>query len=181
MRVARSLFGLIGRAGRALEPVLAAEEAAAGATQSCARMRPGALPPRSPRMRLGRSPDGRHLALVAPRGLGLALHVNGRPVHPRVGGALLEGPPVFSSDGRQVAILERRDHTLLLVVVGLGSRPRARSFLLPESWRGVRPFWLPDGAIGVGRRAARPRVLVRSGEPTGWAAALPAAPLAPLC
>ena len=109
-----------------------------------------------------RSPDGGLVAEVAPRGSGQALQVGGRLLYPRTGSVRLVSPPVWSPDGRGIAVIEEGlGGTLLLVVV---PRAGARPFVwpLPELGDGalLRPTWIDARRISIGPSMLAPVVIV---------------------
>ncbi|PID38797.1 MAG: hypothetical protein CSB49_03740 [Proteobacteria bacterium] len=119
-----------------------------------------------------RSPDRRHMARVATKGLEL----DGRLV---VAGAII-GPPVWRRDGGAIACVRRAPGRrgvgaggLQLVVVPLPeaspllSVATLRSLATPLIWRiprlvGRRPtlFWMSAQSIGLGDRPLVPRVVI---------------------
>ena len=128
-----------------------------GLTQQIVDFRPS-------RRRLARSPDGRRVALIAPRGGGFALHVDGRPVYPRAGGCRIVSPPSWSPDGQGIAVLERRPGGALQLVAlpQIGERPVI--WELPDLGYGLRPIWLGKQRIAVGRSELAPLLIVSFGD-----------------
>ena len=110
--------------------------------------------------RMARSPDGLRVALIAPRGSGEALHVDGRPLYPRAGGCRIVSPPVWSPDGRGIAVLERMPGGALQLVAFVDTADRPIVWGLPDLGYDLRPIWLGKQQIAVGKSELAPMLIV---------------------
>ena len=154
MRLGLSMLALLGMA----PPMAAAAQEVAHLRLPRRIFRPGFLERRN--WRMARSPDGQRVALIAPRGSGEALHVDGRPLYPRAGGCRIVSPPVWSPDGRGIAVLERLPGGALQLVAFLDTADRPVTWDLPDLGYGLRPIWLGKQRMAVGKSELSPMLIV---------------------
>jgi hypothetical protein len=105
-------------------------------------------------------PTHRHVAFLVGKPGQQMLVVDGRNVWPRAGATRLHGEPVWSGDGRGLAIVDESNGVPRLVVMveytssqGDLTWPVPREALAP----GLRVFWAGDSKVVIGESAFKPK------------------------
>ena len=105
-------------------------------------------------------PQHRHVAFLAGAPGKQALVVDGKNVWPRAGVTRIHGDPVWSSDGRGIAVVDEGNGSPRLVVMvefadpqGDLTWPVPREALAP----GLKVFWATDSKVVIGENTLKPK------------------------
>jgi len=102
------------------------------------------------------SPCGRHVAEV----IGGAVYVDGKRIRTSDGSVFVLAPPIWRSDGRAVAWIERSNGQARVVVIdGVGDRVAPLPLALPAVASDDRVFWAGPQRLVIGPALLAPRAV----------------------